>query len=194
MASANRGEGPKNTAIDRTTTTPFLIRVFPYVVALEDLEGAANGSEEASDAKKKPVGAAGLTKAYRPPDAYSFVYNPDEPSPADIEEIRIYTYADDTLRSVIDRVKEEMNARGLLRAQGSLGISIAAAWEEWHRNEKRFFMRCRSVGKVGMDDSWAKAAEGMGIDPRGFPDKSDETLERLKWKIGDAMDVCFLYA
>ncbi len=169
-----------------------MIRAFPYVVALDDIEVQG----EVPNAKK-PIGASGLTKAYRPPDAYKFVFNPEEGSKIsnDFEEIRVYTYADATLDSVVDEIKEEMGKRGLLRDTGALGISIAAAWEEWHRNEKKFFMRCRNVGKVGMDESWARTAKAdLGIDRRGFPDKRSSTLRSLNWNVGDAMDVCFLYA
>ncbi len=176
--------------------------MFPYVVALDDICDADDAGD-AADAPagegsraKKPVGAAGLTKAYRPPDAYRFVFNPEE-GLGDLEEIRVYTYADATLESVVDEIKEEMGKRGLLRDAdaGSLGISVAAAWEEWHRNDEKFFMRCRSVGKVGMGESWAKATRAdLGVDLRGFPDKRTSTLGSLNWKVGDAMDVCFLYA
>ena len=149
---------------------------------------------------KNPVGAAGLTKAYRPPDAYRFVFSPaetEEGSETGMEEIRVYTYADATLKSVIDEIKEEMGKRGMLRDGDAEtpGISVAAAWEEWHRNDEKFFMRCRSVGKVGMDEAWAKGTRSeLGIDARGFPDKRASTLRSLNWRVGDAMDVCFLYA
>ena len=145
----------------------------------------------------KPIGAAGLTKAYRPPDAYMPLFSPTEDSSEHgLEEIRVYTYADATLESVVDEIKEEMGKRGLLRDDaGAPGISVAAAWEEWHRNDEKFFMRCRSVGKVGMDEAWARGTRPeLGVDARGFPDKRASTLRSLNWKVGDAMDVCFLYA
>ena len=170
-----------------------MIRAFPYVVALDDIEVQG----EVPNAKK-PIGASGLTKAYRPPDAYKFVFNPEEGSKIsnDFEEIRVYTYADATLDSVVDEIKEEMGKRGLLRDDaGTPGISVAAAWEEWHRNDEKFFMRCRSVGKVGMDEAWARGTRPeLGVDARGFPDKRASTLRSLNWKVGDAMAVCFLYA
>jgi len=186
-----------NAPVDRTNTPPFLIRAFPYVVSMGDIE-VAKKPEEAPGARK-PIGAAGLTKAYRPPDAYMPLFSPtgsEDSSEPGLEEIRVYTYADATLESVVDEIKEEMGKRGLLRDDaGTPGISVAAAWEEWHRNDEKFFMRCRSVGKVGMDEAWARGTRPeLGVDARGFPDKRASTLRSLNWKVGDAMDVCFLYA
>lgn len=185
-----------NAPVDRTNTPPFLIRAFPYVVSMGDIE-VAKKPEEAPGARK-PIGAAGLTKAYRPPDAYMPLFSPTEDSSEPgLEEIRVYTYADATLESVVDEIKEEMGKRGLLRDDaGTPGISVAAAWEEWHRNEARYFMRCRSVGKQGMGEAWARAANAgelsLEVDPRGFPDRTAQSLRELKWNVGDAMDVCFI--
>ena len=185
--------------MDRSTTTPFLIRVFPYVVMKDDIPGLPEQTLSApipEGRKGKVIGAAGLPRAYRNPNEYGFVFSGE---PTEKEEIRIYTYSDASLSSLIEQIKEEMGKRGMLKgvpSDAKVGISVAAAWEEWHRNEARYFMRCRSVGKQGMGEAWARAANAgelsLEVDPRGFPDRTAQSLRELKWNVGDAMDVCFI--
>jgi len=151
--------------------------------------------------KQVIIGTSGISRAYRSPDTYRFVFAENAENSDDVPEIRVYTYMDEPLDSVIAEVKGEMAKRGLLGVvpegrSDRVGVSVAAAWEEWHRNNGSFFMRCRSVAKQGMGPSWCRlanaGASGLNVDERGFGQKTDQRLGELGWRVGDAMDMCFI--
>ena len=157
---------------DRERTTPFLIRVFPYLVPSEDVSSIKASSKELKD-------------VFRPIDKYCWVYDATATREDGLEEICVHTWLDASLLDVIAQVEQEMKARGMKTAGAGAAYSLAAVWEEWHRQEHKYFMRCRSVGKVNMTT--------QGFTKRyTFPDAGKRTLRSLGWRVGDALEMCVL--